>query len=145
MHQRYRPESPGLFPQARQVGVLARHSQPEVPPPSSRASTESEMCSLHWLPGLSRHLQVLRNAVQAEPVKHSVFLRQVTHEAPKRRRQLFDERGRGDDLLLSRDTRMLINIDHLEVITSLKVLLADGFDTREGFCRTRGHSRDVQL
>ena len=84
----------------------------------------------------------LPSQVQAE--KDTILLGQIANQPTKRQGQLFDEGWCCDDLLVFRQRRLLIDVDHFEVVMAAKVLFANCPDARNSFCGAWSHSGDVE-
>ena len=52
-----------------------------------------------------------------------LFIRHVADQPAQRRRQPFDERGRGDNLVVARERQVLVDVHHLEVVHALQMFL----------------------
>src|SRR5271155_1889257 len=73
-----------------------------------------------------------RMADNIQPEQHLLFVRQVPDHLAQREWQFLDKR-RDDDNLFRHDLlRMLINVDHLEIVAALQIGLANGADVLDG-------------
>src|SRR4029079_12652723 len=63
-------------------------------------------------------------AHEIEPEQHALTVGHVADEASHGQGELLDERRGGDDLLPPGEDRLLIDVDHVELVAALEVLLA---------------------
>lgn len=72
-----------------------------------------------------------------EPEQNPIRMRHVADEPAKRQRQLLDQRRRGDDLLALGQSRILRDVDDLQVVTAFQIFLAELSDVRDRSRRVR--------
>src|SRR5512145_639314 len=58
---------------------------------------------------------------EIEPYQHTLPIGKVTHETPQRRWNRLDEGRRRDNLLAFSESRLLVDVNHLELIAPLEV------------------------
>jgi hypothetical protein len=86
-----------------------------------------------------------QNLPQLQTEQHLLGVGQIADDAPQRRRELFDQRRRREDLVFLRLLRILQHIDDLELITPLEILLANAAKVLDcGKCPW-SRAGDVQL
>jgi hypothetical protein len=73
------------------------------------------------------------------------FVGQVADHLSKGRRQLLDQRRRGEDLVVLGELRMLEDVDDLELILTAELLFADATQVRDRRLRARGRACNVEL
>src|SRR5450759_3120475 len=71
---------------------------------------------------------------QIQPDQNPLEIRKIADDPPQGWRQFLDQGGHGDDLLSLGQHRLLIDVDHLEVVAPLEMLLADLLDIVYGAC-----------
>src|SRR6185295_10310903 len=119
------------------------------PPPAAGAALRSPRAAFSrprpgWGSSLSVSPGWFSVPAQIEPDKHAVGVGHVTDQAPQRRRQLFDECGRRDDLLAARQGGMLVDVDDLECAAVLQMLVANLAQIADRCGRTCGKAGDVE-
>jgi len=63
--------------------------------------------------------------LQIESYEHSLFIGEVSHDAPGRRRKFLDQGGYSDDLLVSRQERLLKDVDHQQLVAVFQMRFAN--------------------
>ena len=61
---------------------------------------------------------------QIQPDQNLLAIREIADDPPQGQRQFLDQRGHGDDLLSFGKHRLLVDVNHLEVVAPLEILLA---------------------
>ena len=82
---------------------------------------------------------------QLEAEQHFLGVGEVADDAPQGRRQLLDQRGRRENLVLLGELRMCEDIDDLEVVAAGQIVLADALEVLDGERRARRGSGDIEL
>jgi hypothetical protein len=67
----------------------------------------------------------------AKPDQDFVFIRHVTNKAANRQRQLFDERGGGNDLAFACPFGLLKDVDDFQGVTAMKMFVAKNFHIQD--------------
>src|SRR5262249_27001778 len=95
---------------------------------SAAAFLVGVMTVSRWAPGPIVASVASRLRMQVQTQEHPFLVGQVADQSAQRQRQLLDERGHGNNLLVLRQCRLLVYVDHLELVTPLQVFLTDGLD-----------------
>jgi hypothetical protein len=83
--------------------------------------------------------------MQLEAEEHLLLVREVADHAAQRRRQLFDQRGRGEDPIILGDLGILEHVDDLEPVPAAQLLLADPAEVGDRDLRPGIGAGDVEL
>src|SRR5262245_16134461 len=87
---------------------------------------------------------------QVQPDEYPVGIRHVANELPQRRRKLFDQSRRGDDLFTFDQYGLLVNVDHFEVVAVFQTVLTNLLDIGDrangfGGCPSNIQPEDIFL
>jgi hypothetical protein len=75
--------------------------------------------------------------LKVQPDQDDLPIRQIADEPPQRRRQLLDECGHGEDLVVLGERRLLEDVDDLELIPPIEIFVADLLGVVDGAQRSR--------
>src|SRR5580765_419635 len=84
------------------------------------------------------------HAHKIESEQYAVAVRHVADDPAHRQRELSDERRSGNNLLALGQERLLVDVDHFEIVPALEVLVAYRPKVVHGAERSRRQPRDVQ-
>jgi hypothetical protein len=82
---------------------------------------------------------------ELETEQHLLLVGEVADDLTQRWRQLLDQSGRREDLVVLGELRMLEDVDDLELILALQLLLADATQVGDRRLRAGRRSGDVEL
>src|SRR5690349_1572120 len=83
-------------------------------------------------------------ANEVETQEHAVALRHIADDPAQWQRQLPDERRNRDDLFVSREGRLLVDVDHFQVVPSLETLVANLADVPNRTGRPGRHAGHIE-
>src|SRR5688500_3392985 len=92
---------------------------------SARRAFRSSISPASGSSGWISLIAALLRALEVEAEQDPVGAGHVPDHPAQREGQLLDQRRRREDLLPARERRLLVDVDHLEVVPSREVLLAD--------------------
>ena len=80
-------------------------------------------------------LNALRVGEQLKSHEQISGIGHVANEPSQRQREFLNECGRGDDLTISRQARLLVNVNHFKLVSTLQMLLTQAPEI--GYCASR--------
>src|SRR5450830_843983 len=110
---------------------MARKASSASASRARRSSSSAASFGPEDLAVITRSSPSLRR-LDIQPDQSPLAIRKVADETPQGRRQFPDQRGHGDDLLAFGQHRLLVDVNHPEVVATLQMLLANLLDVGDG-------------